>query len=81
MDIKRRACDIRHRITGFSFTFSIIRYSRKIEDTTFQELDLFQSSGKGVKTPSQLGLFEIANLNHRTTSVRFTQLFNHFKPG
>jgi hypothetical protein len=35
--------------------FSIVRYS-DIENTIFQKLDLFPSSGKGGKTPTQLGL-------------------------
>jgi hypothetical protein len=38
------------------------------------ELDVFPSSGEG-------GPLERANLNHWTTPVRFTQLFNHLRPG
>jgi hypothetical protein len=42
---------------------SIVRYSTKLENTTFRKLDLFPSSGEeGGKTPIQLGLSEIANL-------------------
>jgi hypothetical protein len=33
------------------------------------------------KKPTQLGPLERANLNHWTTPVRFTQLFNHLRPG
>jgi hypothetical protein len=36
---------------------------------------------RGEKTPTQLGPLESANLNHWTTPVRFTQLFNHLRPG
>jgi hypothetical protein len=36
--------------------------------------------GRG-KTPTHLGPLDRANLNHWTTPVRFTQLFNHLKPG
>jgi hypothetical protein len=37
--------------------------------------------GKGEKTPTQLNLLGRANLNHWTTPLRFTQLFNHLRPG
>jgi hypothetical protein len=48
-------------------------------NTTFRKLDLFPSSGEGgggEKTPTQLFPLERAHLNHWTTPVRFTQLFN-----
>jgi hypothetical protein len=45
-----------------------------LENTTFQKLDLFPSSGKEGKTPTQLGTLERANLNHWTIPVRYTQL-------
>jgi hypothetical protein len=44
-------------LLGF-WTLSIVRYSRKIGDTTFRKLDLFPSSGKGGKTPTQLSPLE-----------------------
>jgi hypothetical protein len=37
------------------WTLSIVRYSKKREDTTFLKLDLFPSSGEWERTPSQLG--------------------------
>jgi hypothetical protein len=37
----------------------------KLENTTFRQLDLFPSSGEGLrKTFSLLGLLETTNLNH-----------------
>jgi hypothetical protein len=33
------------------------------------------------KTPTQLGPLEGANLSHSITPLRFTQLFNHLRPG
>jgi hypothetical protein len=36
---------------------------------------------RGKKTPTRLGPLERANLNHWTNPVRFTQLFNHLRPG
>jgi hypothetical protein len=48
------------------WTLSIVQYSKKLENTTFQKLDLFPSSGRVGRTPSQLGTLERANLNHWT---------------
>jgi hypothetical protein len=81
LDSKRfwRWC-ITHRITEFLDFFRRAVFQR-IENTTFQKLDLFLSSGEGggEKTPTHLGPLERTNLNHWT--IRFTQLFNHLRPG
>jgi hypothetical protein len=46
------------------WTLSIVQYSKQFENTSFQKLDLFRSSGQGGgETPSQLGPLERANLN------------------
>jgi hypothetical protein len=37
-----------------------------LENTTFQKLDLFPSSGEGRETTTLLGPLERANLNHWT---------------
>jgi hypothetical protein len=51
------------RISGFlDFVHHPIFY--KLESITFRKLDLFPSSGEGVKTPTQLGRLERANLSH-----------------
>jgi hypothetical protein len=55
-------------LLGF-WTFSIVRYSGKIEDMMFRELDLFPSSGKGEETSTQLGPLERANPNQWTNGV------------
>jgi hypothetical protein len=52
-----------------------------LENTTFRKMDLFPFSDEGGGEVTQLGPLERANLNHWTTSVRFTQLFNHLGPG
>jgi hypothetical protein len=49
-------------LIGF-WPLSIVRYSKKLENTAFRKLDI-SSSGQGEKTPSQLGPLERANLNH-----------------
>jgi hypothetical protein len=70
------------RITGW--VFGLFRSSGILENRnrTFRKLDLFRSLGEGEgKTPTQLGPLERANLNHWTTPLRFTQLFNNFRPG
>jgi hypothetical protein len=51
------------------------------KNTTFRKLDLFLSSSVGLKTPTQLGPLERANLNDWANPVRFRQLFNHLRPG
>jgi hypothetical protein len=45
------------------WTLSIVRYYRKLKDTTLRELDLLPSSGEEGKTPTQLGPSETVNLN------------------
>jgi hypothetical protein len=57
------------------WTLSIVQYSKKLENTTFWKLDLFPSSGRGGRTPSQLGPLERANLNHWNTG-RWTKSKN-----
>jgi hypothetical protein len=52
------------------WTLSVVQYSKKLENTTFRKLDLFPSSGRGARTPSQLGPLERANLRHWTTEVK-----------
>jgi hypothetical protein len=54
------------RITGF-LDFVHHPVFLKLENTTFQKLDLFLSSGEGEKTPTQIGPLERANLNQWTT--------------
>jgi hypothetical protein len=45
------------------WTLSIVRYSKKLKNTTFRKLDLFPSPGQGGgETPSQLGPLERGNL-------------------
>jgi hypothetical protein len=45
------------------WTLSIIQYSKKLESTTFQKLDLFPFSGEGGRRAVGRPL-ETANLNH-----------------
>jgi hypothetical protein len=45
------------------WTLSIVRYSKKLENTTFRKLDLFPSSGEVWETPTQLGPLERADLD------------------
>jgi hypothetical protein len=58
------------------WVFGLYPSSRKLENTMFRKLDPFPSSGEWEETSTQLGPLERANLNHWTTPVRFTQLFN-----
>jgi hypothetical protein len=54
------------RITRFpDFVHRLVFYN--LENTMFQKLDLFPSSGNGRKTHTLLGPSESANLNHWTT--------------
>jgi hypothetical protein len=46
------------------WTLSIVQNSNQLENTTFQKLDLFPSSGEVRETPILLGPLERANLNH-----------------
>jgi hypothetical protein len=56
--------------TVFEFsTLSIIWYSKKPDNTTYQKLDLFPSSGDG-KAPTLLDLLERDNLNHCTKTTK-----------
>jgi hypothetical protein len=50
------------------WTLAINSYSKKPENTTFQKLDLFPSSGEG-GTPTMLGPLERSNLYQWTTNV------------
>jgi hypothetical protein len=50
------------------WTVSIVRNSKYLENTTFQNLDLFPSSGEERETPTLLGPLERANTNDWTTS-------------
>jgi hypothetical protein len=50
-------------LLGFR-TLSIVRSSKKLENTTFRKLDLFLSSGEGGEIPTLFGPLERANLNH-----------------
>jgi hypothetical protein len=45
-----------------------------VETLRFENRICFRPPVKGEKTPTQLGHLKIANLNHWTTPVRFTQL-------
>jgi hypothetical protein len=65
-------------LLGF-WTFSIVRYSRDNKTRCFGNWICFRPQVRG-KTPTQLGPLERANLNHWTTPVRYTQLFNHLRP-
>jgi hypothetical protein len=58
------------RIAVF-LTLPIVWYSEKLENTMFQKLDVFLSSGEG-QTRTLLGPLEGANLNHWTTYVGIT---------
>jgi hypothetical protein len=53
-------------LLGF-WTLFIIQYSKKLENTMFQKLDLFLSSGER-ETPTLLGPLERANINHWTVN-------------
>jgi hypothetical protein len=44
--------------------FTRLLVLQKLENTAFRKLDLFSSSGKGGKSPTQLGPLERANMNH-----------------
>jgi hypothetical protein len=59
--LKCSADGVKHSGLLFFFTLSIVRYSKKLENTAFHKMDLFPSSGEG-KTPTLLGLLERANL-------------------
>jgi hypothetical protein len=55
--------------------------SREYETRRFGNWICFRPQVKGEKIPTQLGPLERTSLNHWTTPVRFTQLFNHLRPG
>jgi hypothetical protein len=65
-------------LLGF-WTFSIVQYSREQKTRRFGNSICFHPQVKGEDT--QLGPLEGTNLNRGTTPVRFTQLFNHLRPG
>jgi hypothetical protein len=54
------------------WTLSFIWYSKKLENTMFQKLNLFLTSGEGGGNYFVGCPFERANLNHWTTYVRIT---------
>jgi hypothetical protein len=56
--------DTQTELLGFCTLF-IIQYIKKLENTMFQNLDLFLSSGEG-ETLTMLGPLERANINHWT---------------
>jgi hypothetical protein len=52
------------------WTLSIVRKSKKLDNTTFRKLDLLPSSGEGGRgTPTLLGPLDRANFNHWTNVV------------
>jgi hypothetical protein len=66
-------------LLGFR-TFSIVRCSWEYKHDVSDTECFCPQVKRGEKTPTQLGPLERANLNHGTTPVRFTQLFNHSRP-
>jgi hypothetical protein len=50
---------------------SIVRYSKKLENTTFRIMNLFLRPQMRVETPNLLGTLERTNLSHWTSRVKF----------
>jgi hypothetical protein len=55
-----------HQIINNEYGLSFTLLDNFRENRTFRKLDLFPSSDKGTETPTLLGPFEKANLNHWT---------------
>jgi hypothetical protein len=53
--------------------------NRKHDVSETGSVSIFRCGGG--KTPTHLGPLDRVNLNHWTIPVRFTQLFNHLRPG
>jgi hypothetical protein len=69
-------CAQSRQLPGFTLpgfrTFAIVRYSKKLKNTAFREMDQFPFSGEGWETLTVLDPLERAYLNHWTTNVSIT---------
>jgi hypothetical protein len=69
-----------YRITGV-LDFSHRPVFLGVETRRFGNWVYFRLQVKGEKTPTQLGPLERADLNHWTSPVRYTPVYNHSRPG